>query len=97
MIFATSSASIQEANISSQIQHIFETERLMSLSELTKAYDIPGLSLTLISYKKIATFVYGFKNSISYAPLTSSTVFEAASFEQNEQAIVYVASKSGEI
>lgn len=82
MIVANSSAIIQEANISNQIQYMFETERLMSLSELAKAYDIPGLSLALISDKKIATFECGVKNSISRDPVTSSTVFEAASLSK---------------
>ncbi len=61
---------------------MFETEYLISLPELIKAYDIPGLSLALISEKKIVTFECGVKNSISQDPVTSSTVFEAASLSK---------------
>ncbi len=82
MIFASSFAIVQETNIPNQNQYMFEKEYLTSLSELIKAYDIPGLSLALISDKKIVTFEYGVKNSIYQDPVTSSTVFEAASLSK---------------
>ena len=82
---------VQEANIPNQGQYMFDTKHLISLSGLAKAYDIPGLSLALISDKKIATFEYGVKNSISRDPVISSTVFEAASL--SKPVIAYAALK----
>ena len=59
MILASSFAIVQETNIPNQNQYMFDTKYLISLSELIKAYDIPGLSLALISDKKIVTFECG--------------------------------------
>lgn len=82
IIFASSSAIVQETNTPNQKQYMFEIEHLRSLSELIKTYDIPGLSLALISDQEIVTFECGVKNSISLDPVTSSTVFEAASLSK---------------
>jgi len=82
MIFASSSAIVHETDIPNQNQYMFEKEYLTFLPELIKVYDIPGLSLARISDKKIVTFECGVKNRISRDPVTSSTVFEAASLSK---------------
>jgi len=79
-------------DIPCQIYHCFKgSEALKSLPQIMKAYDIPGLSLALISDSQITTFEFGFKNTRSQEPVTSTTVFEGASI--SKPLIAYAALK----
>ena len=64
---------------------------LNSLFHVMHLYRIPGVSLAVIQGKVIETFEWGVKNSLSKEPVTSSTVFEAASL--SKPLIAYLALK----
>lgn len=64
---------------------------LNSLLSMMQLYCIPGVSLAVIQEKAITTFDWGVKNSSLADPVTSSTVFEAASL--TKPLIAYLALK----
>jgi CubicO group peptidase (beta-lactamase class C family) len=55
---------------------------LKSLPQMMKMYGIPGISLAIVIDQQISTFECGVKNSLSQEPVTSTTVFEGASFSK---------------
>ncbi len=64
---------------------------LNSLLSMIQLYRIPGVSLAVIQGQAITTFDWGVKNSSLADPVTSSTVFEAASL--TKPLVAYLALK----
>jgi CubicO group peptidase (beta-lactamase class C family) len=77
--------------ISSQEETRIVIPNLNSLLFMTQLYRIPGVSLAAIQGQIVTSFDWGVKNSSLADPVTSSTVFEAASL--TKPLVAYLALK----